>query len=144
MPHFTISILGTIQPGPLAQLIRAASAAGTGADGFIARFQLLVYPDPLPTYKHVDRWPDTEAKNRAFTIFEALDALTPEAAGAQCDDDDAPFLRFDAEAQEVFNDWLITLENRLPTLPALIQQHLAKYRSLMPSLALLFPPNRRS
>ena len=138
VPHFTISILGTIQPGPLAQLIRAASAAGTGADGFIARFQLLVYPDPLPTYKHVDRWPDTEAKNRAFTIFEALDALTPEAAGAQCDDDDAPFLRFDAEAQEVFNDWLITLENRLPTLPALIQQHLAKYRSLMPSLALLF------
>lgn len=138
VPHFTLSILGTIQPAPFCQLIRAASAAGTGADGFVARFQMLVYPDPLPTYKHVDRYPNTEAKNRAFAIFEKLDALTPEAAGAQRDDDDAPFLRFDSEAQEVFDEWIITLENRLPTLGVLVEQHLAKYRSLMPSLALLF------
>jgi putative DNA primase/helicase len=139
VPHFTISILGTIQPGPFCGFIRAASSAGTGADGFVARFQMLVYPDPLPEYKHVDRYPNTEAKNRAFAIFEKLDALTPEAAGAQCDDgDDAPFLRFDGEAQAVFDDWIIALENRLPTLGVLIEQHLAKYRSLMPSLALLF------
>ena len=139
VPHFTLSLLGTIQPSPFCQLIRAASAAGGGADGFVARFQMLVYPDALAEYKHVDRWPDAEAKNRAFTIFEALDALTPEAAGAQYDHDgSAAFVRFDSQAQDVFDDWIITLENRLPNLGALIEQHLAKYRSLMPSLALLF------
>jgi putative DNA primase/helicase len=138
VPSCTISILGTIQPAPFAQLIRAASAGGGGADGFIARFQMLVYPDPLPKYKHVDQWPDADAKNRAFAIFEKLDALTPESAGAQCDDDEAPFLRFDVEAQGIFDGWLIALENRLPMLGVLIEQHLAKYRSLMPSLALLF------
>ena len=138
VPSCTISILGTIQPGPFAQMIRAAATGGGGADGFIARFQMLVYPDPLPTYTHVDQWPNVEAKNRAFAIFDALDQLTPEIAGAQCEENEAPYLRFDAEAQGVFNEWLIELENRLPTLGVLIEQHLAKYRSLMPSLALLF------
>jgi len=138
VPHYVLSILGTIQPHPFAQLIRAASS-GAGADGFVARFQMLVYPDAIPEYRHVDRWPDTDAKNRAFAIFEALDTLTPEEASAQCDDDgEMHFLRFDSAAQEVFNEWIIDLENRLPQQSPLIEQHLAKYRSLMPTLALLF------
>lgn len=138
VPHYVLSILGTIQPQPFAQLIRAASS-GAGADGFVARFQMLVYPDALPQYLHVDRWPDKDAKNRAFGIFEALDNLTPDGAGAQLDDDgEAHFLRFDGAAQEIFDEWIINLENRLPQQSPLIEQHLAKYRSLMPSLALLF------
>lgn len=138
VPHFTLSIFGTIQPLPFARLIRAASS-GEGADGFVSRFQMLVYPDALPEYIHVDEWPDTDAKNRAFAVFEALDALTPDAAGAQCDDDGQHhFLRFDAQAQDVFTHWLVDLENRLPLMERLVEQHLAKYRSLMPSLALLF------
>lgn len=137
MPHNTLSILGTIQPLPFAQLIRAASS-GAGADGFVARFQLLIYPDAMPEYRHVDRWPNNDAKSRAFAVFEALDALTPEVAGAQPDDDgEAHFLRFDGAAQDVFDEWLIALENRLPQQSPLMEQHLAKYRSLMPSLALL-------
>jgi len=134
--HLTLSILGTIQPLPFVQLIRAA-ASGGDADGFVARFQMLVCPDVAP-YKHVDRHPDTPAKNRAFKIFEALDALTPESAGAEFDGKERPFLRFSAAGQTVFDDWIIDLETRLPNLSPLIQQHVSKYRSLMPSLALLF------
>ncbi len=138
MPHNVVSIVGTIQPHPLTRLIRAA-ASGAQADGFIARFQMMVYPDAPPEYRHVDRWPDKDAKNRAFGIFEALDKLTPENAGAQLDDDDEThFLRFDGAAQEVFDDWITEHENRLRSMSGLIEQHLAKYRSLMPSLALLF------
>jgi putative DNA primase/helicase len=136
IPHFTLSLLGTIQPLPFAQLIRAATT-GSDADGFVARFQMLVYPDALP-YKHVDRWPDTEAKNRAFAIFEALDNLTPESIGAQCEEGERAFLQFSPEAQAIFDEWLIDLQNRLPSQSPLIHQHLAKYPSLMPSLALLF------
>ena len=136
LPHCTLSILGTIQPKPFAALIRGSSADG-GADGFVARFQMLVYPDAVP-YSHVDRWPNTDARNRAFAIFETLDAMKPDEAGAKCDEGEAPYLRFDAEAQAIFDEWIVTLETRLPTLGDLIEQHLAKYRSLMPSLALLF------
>jgi len=52
-----------------------------------------------------------------------------------------PFrFRFDGDAQELFVAWLTDLEGRLRAVgvhPALVS-HLSKYRSLMPSLALLF------
>jgi len=139
VPHFKLTIIGTIQPLPFTQLVRSSSSAA-GADGFVSRFQLLVYPDPPVEYKHVDRWPDKKAKGRAHDIFMALDNMTPESVGLESDDDNETFFfRFADAAQEVFDEWLIDLENRLLTMGGgLMEQHLAKYRSLMPSLALLF------
>jgi putative DNA primase/helicase len=51
-----------------------------------------------------------------------------------------PFLRFSPKGQELFDDWRQELENKIRTgdeHPAL-EAHLSKYRSLMPSLALVF------
>jgi len=89
----------------------------------------------------VDRWPDTEAKQRAYAVFTRLDQLTAGDADAECDDDlgEIPYLRFDPEAQELFTEWRSELEHRLrrnEEHPA-IEAHLAKYRSLVPSVALL-------
>jgi hypothetical protein len=50
-----------------------------------------------------------------------------------------PFLRFDPAAQELFDGWRAELEQRLRAEdehPVLLS-HLAKYRSLMPALALI-------
>jgi Protein of unknown function (DUF3987) len=50
-----------------------------------------------------------------------------------------PFLRFDPAAQEHFDSWRADLEQRLRAEddhPVLLS-HVAKYRSLMPSLALI-------
>jgi len=136
-----LSLFGTIQPGPLIRYIRgAADGSSVERDGLISRFQLMVYPD-TPTYRRVDRWPDKEARSGAAHIYRALDELTPEAAGARTDfDGDIPYLRFNAEAQRFFNEWFDGLENRLRAgvETPLLEEHLAKYRSLMPSLALLF------
>jgi putative DNA primase/helicase len=50
-----------------------------------------------------------------------------------------PFFHFDDEAQEIFKTWLIELQAKIQTESApLIAEHLSKYRSLMPSLALIF------
>ena len=79
-------------------------------------------------------------KNRAYTIFKYLDDLDPKEIDAQADDDGGPpFLRFELEAQDLFDGWRTALEAkvRAPELNPLIESHLAKYRSLMPSLALL-------
>jgi len=89
----------------------------------------------------VDRWPDTEAKNRAYEVFRRLDTLDPDDFGAtDADEEDIPAVRFMDEAQEVFDRWRDELEVRLRTeeLPPALESHLAKYRSLMPSLALIF------
>lgn len=137
-----VSMMGSIQPGPLGQHFRAAVEGGLGDDGLMSRFQLAVWPNVSPEWKNVDRWPDTEAKNTAYGVFTWLDRLSPEDAGAEHDDDDhdaIPYLRFDPRAQRVFDRWRGGLERRLRTgeeHPAL-ESHFAKYRSLIPSLALL-------
>lgn len=140
IPSVCLSLFGTIQPGPLSKLLRGA-ANGEEADGLFPRFQLLVYPD-APKYRHIDRSPNIEAKNRAFEVFRALDQLDVEALTDKNEEDGSiPFLHFEPDAQHFFDEWLTDLESE--KLPAardtpLIESHLAKYRSLMPSLALLF------
>jgi hypothetical protein len=89
----------------------------------------------------VDRWPDVEAKNRAYEVFRRLDALNPEDFGASGEDEEGiPAVRFTGDAQEIFDQWRDELEVRLRSteLPPALESHLAKYRSLMPSLALIF------
>jgi putative DNA primase/helicase len=66
--------------------------------------------------------------------------LDPASIAARQDEDGAiPFLRFDAEAQAVFDTWRAELEARLlkGDLHPAVESHLAKYRSLVPSLALI-------
>lgn len=137
-----ISMLGGIAPGPLQRYLRAAFAGEGGDDGLIQRFQLAVYPDLAAEWRNVDRWPDTEAKSRVSRLYHALDTLDAQGVGAEPATrfEDLPCLRFAPPAQAVFNRWRARLERRLRSRDehTVIVSHLAKYRSLMPSLALLF------
>ena len=140
IPNTCLAIFGTIQPGPLARYLRA-SASGEEADGFMPRFQVLVYPDPVVEFVNVDRRPDTRARDMAHAVFRALDQLDPVARGCMVDEErGVPFLGFDPTAQDFFDDWRVRLELRLRSgaESSLMACHLAKYRSLMPSLALVF------
>ncbi len=141
VPAVCASILGGIQPGPLSSYVRGALEGGEKADGLLQRFQGLVWPEVPPVWQNVDRYPNTEAKNRAFEVFEKLDALKPEDFGATAEEgEEIPAVRFSAEAQEIFDAWRGELESvvRDEDLSPALRNHLAKYRSLMPSLALVF------
>ncbi len=134
----TVSVLGGIQPGPLAAYVREAAGNGRGADGLLQRFQLIVWPDDTADWRNVDRWPDTSAKNAAFEVFERMAGLEPLAIGASRDGEGLSYLRFEPAAQEAFDTWRHDLEGRLRAgEPEILEAHLAKYRSLLPSLALL-------
>lgn len=145
IPCICLSIYGTIQPGVLSKTIKGASG-GEGADGLIQRFQVMFYPDSVP-YHRIDRRPDTIAKEKAHTIYNNIakgyligEGKMMGAVVDQTETNPMPFVRFDDEAQEFFNEWLYDLEaNKLRGHESpIIQSHLAKYRSLMPSLALIF------
>lgn len=138
-----VSVLGGIQPGPLAGYLRDALRGGALDDGLMQRFQLLVWPDDPHDWRDVDRWPDNGARQQAAEVFERLDRLDDGRMVANLDDSDRralPYLRFAPDAQEAFAEWRTALEQRLRArndVPPAIEAHLAKYRSLVPSLALL-------
>lgn len=140
-----ISLLGSTQPGRIADYIRAAVKGGAGDDGLMQRFGMLVWPDTGREWKDVDRQPDAEAKRSAFEVFDRLDRLDPQNIGAHQDTDrdgnpfGQPFLRLNPEALAIFREWREAWENRLTNssdLPAL-DSHFAKYRKLVPALALI-------
>jgi putative DNA primase/helicase len=139
-PFTCLAVFGTIQPGPLAKYMQG-TIRGEEADGFIPRLQVMVYPDPPKKYVHGDEWPDNDAKNRAYEVFKAIDQLNPSAMDCAADGDHGlPYLHFSPEAQQFFNKWYIRLKNRNygGELTRVMASHLAKYGSLMPSLALIF------
>jgi len=135
-----LSLLGSTQPGRLAEYMRRANAGGAGDDGLIQRFGLLVWPDHSSEWREVDRYPDSAARTAAWGTFERLDKMDPDAIGAERDSfESLPFLHFDADAQGVFAEWRSDLEARLRAgdLSPALESHFAKYRKLVPALALI-------
>ena len=138
----SVSIVGSIQPGVVADYLCSAVAGGMGDDGMMQRFQLSVWPDASPTWRNVDRYPDADARRRAYDALQRLVDLSPDGVFAERDalaPNALPFLRLEADAQQRFDVWRCDLEQRLRAgreHPA-IESHLAKYRSLVPSLALI-------
>jgi len=141
MESAVLSVLGGIPPGPLDNYLRAAIRGTAGDDGLLQRLQVMVWPDVSGTWVNVDRWPDSPARDAAFDVFARLDRLNPGELGADTDGP-IPGLRFDPEGQELFDEWRASLEHRLrdpdTDEPDAFVSHLAKYRSLAPSLALLY------
>jgi putative DNA primase/helicase len=126
-----MSMLGGIQPGRLRSYLADALKDGPSNDGLIQRFQVMVWPDTESAWEYVDRAPDATCEEEAARVFRnlvKLDAANPVR------------FRFGSHAQELFIEWLADLEGKVrgdELHPAFIS-HLSKYRSLMPSLALLF------
>lgn len=140
-----LSLLGGTQPGRLAEYIGHAVRGGAGDDGLIQRFGLLVWPDTGGTWRDVDRWPDSAAKNIAFKVYEYLDNIDPASVEVQQDldldgnTDGPPYLRLSPAALELFLEWRTDLEIRLRAgeLHPALESHFAKYRKLIPGLALI-------
>ena len=70
--HLCLSVFGGLQPARLKQYLADAVRGGAGDDGFMQRFQLLVWPDVQPNWEEIDRLPDTRAEGRAEQILDRL------------------------------------------------------------------------
>lgn len=129
--HCCVSLFGGIQPARLRAYLADALRDGPTNDGLIQRFQLLVWPDTRKSWVYQDRSPDARAMMAAESVYRRI---------AEMDADKPPRLKFAFDAQGLFVEWLTELETRLrsdDTSPFMVA-HLAKYKKLMPSLALLF------
>jgi putative DNA primase/helicase len=141
--NICVSILGTTQPDKIGAYLHKAISKMDN-DGLLQRFQLLVYPDKK-SWKLVDESPNPFAKGRVFHICKTIDTMKFRDFGAQESEPlyegqyTIPFFRFSPEAQTFFHDWIKNLQEKLEAKDhPILLQHLSKYRSLMPSLALVF------
>ena len=135
-----VSLLGSTQPSKLLNYFQSVLGA-TQNDGLLQRFQLFVYPDERKDWTLVDREPNLEARKRAFQIMATLAEMKFTDYGATLDEGESiPYFNFDATAQDFFYQWLSDLEHNLRNNhdDDIIAEHFAKYRKLMPALALIF------
>ena len=125
-----LAMLGSTQPGKLQSYVRDAVNGGAGDDGLLQRFGLAVWPDNTVIWQRVDQYPDEDAKAKAMEVFSRLSNL-PQNQQVR---------RFANDAQEIYWTWLESLERELSSdeLHPAIASHLAKYRKLIPALALIF------
>jgi hypothetical protein len=132
VPAVCVSLIGNIQPTRLRGYLSQAVEGGPGDDGLFQRLQILVWPDLPPAWRLIDRPASHSALQTAEQVFRSLAELSA----------DTPLrMRFAPDAQELFFDWWADLENKIrgnSGLAPSFVSHLAKYRSLMPSLAGLF------
>ena len=129
LKNYCLSLFGGFQPDRLKNYVRQTQAGSSNNDGLVQRFQLIAWPD-LPTkVEIIDRPVDQTAVN---TFRDAMLALDSVPAGV-C-------LHFTSSAQLEYNKWYSANEHYLKSdaLTSGLQSHFAKYRSLIPGLALLF------
>jgi len=125
-----LAMLGGIQPGKIQKYVRDAVVGGVGDDGLLQRFGLAVWPDMNRDWVRVDQWPNRSAKQEALTVFERFNNLPNEQQE----------WKFSPEAQDIYWEWVEPLERELrgDELHPALTSHLAKYRKLVPALALIF------
>jgi hypothetical protein len=130
VPHLCLSVLGTIQPERLRAYMAGEDGVPLPEDGLLQRFQMGIWPDSKP-FCYVDREPNKTAAHQAERIFWTLVKL---------DSDDPMLFKFAPDAQDLFVEWIKRLQQRISSaeLTAHLSEHLSKYKSLMPTLALLF------
>ena len=135
-----LSLLGTTQPARISEHVRRANLGGAGGDGLIQRFGLMVWPDATPGWRNVDEYPDSHARNAAREVYERASKLNATAMGATKGRFDmVPTFGMSEHAHVEFLDWRTDLERRVRSdeLSPALEGHLAKYRKLVPALALI-------
>jgi len=120
--------------------VKGTQSGSAKNDGLFQRFQVLVWPDPIDHIRIVDRTPDQSALDRFFKAMVTLKDLDRHSLPAAKSTNNSLVLHFDPEAQLLINQWFQMMESLLLSdkYDSARQGHFAKYRGMVPALALLF------
>ena len=141
LTRYQLAVFGGFQPDRIKSYVRHAQSGNSKNDGLLQRFQLLVWPEHVGDYQHIDRPANKEALTQMTKAITSLNQLgNIPLAGSSKNSAGVSLLHFDSSAQKIFNDWYQKNEAMLRTgsLAPSEHSHFAKYRSLVPGLALLF------
>jgi len=130
IPRVCAGVMGTIQPGPLAELRDAQRGAG---DGLLQRFQLFIWPDTFPAFDQAQqREPlSVQLREGAAAVLDALGSIAPSGSGP---------LRYTSEAQRIYDAWEVEHAAAVRDMGRgeAYRAHLGKQPSTFARLALVF------
>lgn len=141
LSRYQLAVFGGFQPDRIKSYVQFAQSGSSKNDGLLQRFQLLVWPDISDAFRLIDRPADNAALSKMHQAIVSLRLLHKEPIqGVISNHAGVQLLHFDESAQLLFNDWYHKNETilRNGTLEPSEHGHFAKYRSLIPGLALLF------
>jgi len=101
---------------------------------------MLVWPDPPGPWRSQDRVPDRLAQEDALSCYNSLASVDALALGCELGESGSQFfLRFANDASKRFDIWRSELESNIrdPDMLPELAAHLAKFRGLIPRLALV-------
>lgn len=115
----TLTWIGCIPPAPLQRYLCEAMGRGTGADGFMQRFQLVCYPDHQKIFILSDNVMPSAIETKIEGIIKQLET---NFSGQP------RLLSFSSEAQVYFDQWLVNHESdtRCGVHPLYWESHLGK------------------
>ena len=136
VPTACMTLLGGAQPGPLTNLIHAASSGEKNANGLLQRFLCAVWPDrvrlPRPSTPR-----DGEVAARVEDVTSKLATLNAAACGARFDGKHH-YIGLTPEAQKLFEEWEDRFDAELAKETGALASHLSKYKTLVAGWALLW------
>jgi hypothetical protein len=123
--------IGCIPPTALAIYLRQAQSFGSGADGFMQRFQMVAFPDIDQPYEICKEMMPSELEARLQQFFIDIDKEALDYSGR--------VLHFDEKAQSLFDGWQIPFENdcRSGNHQTYWESHLGKQSKLLASLCII-------
>lgn len=140
LSRYCLSVFGGFQPDRIKAYVQYAQSGNSKNDGLLQRFQLLVWPDLMCPTGIIDRAPNKSTMDAYDNAMQNLQ-LVASRIGKICNGIHGQgVLHFEADAQKLFLTWYQNLETMLANraLDSARQSHFAKYRSLIPALALIF------
>ncbi len=141
LTRYQLAVFGGFQPDRIKAYVRQSQSGSSKNDGLLQRFQLLVWPDLSGEFSLIDRPANKQALTRMHQAITSLQQLNAtRITGAVKNSSGVQLLHFDKDAQKLFNNWYQDNEKmlRAGSLSPAEHSHFAKYRSLVPGLALLF------
>ena len=133
-----LAVYGNLQPSKVEKYLRELKQGGND-DGYVQRlFQLGIQPTIDDKYVLTDTKAKKQTEGDVRTIFQAAAAL-PWERDALTGRLKPRVLKFDPDAQSVFNEFLVSLENKVRggISNSMQASHIGKYRGTLAKLALI-------
>jgi Protein of unknown function (DUF3987) len=134
-----MALYGNLQPAKVEKYLSDLHKGGSD-DGYLQRiFQLAIQPTITNDFELTDAQPDFDAENSVRNLFYAANAL-PLERNALTQRITPKVLKFEPQAQKQFDQFLVTLENKLRSggiSNPMLAAHLGKYRGTLAKIALI-------